>query len=84
MCSNFRGMWQESFRQANANLEASISYYADAPDAFILDHMRAFTLVNTIAHHYLHNNCTTIPGTFKVASRGDQLLARIRGERPAL
>lgn len=72
-CSNFRNTWQEAFKQANADLENSFTYYATAPDSFIRTHRQAFELVNSIAHHYLHNNCPVIPGTFEVVDKSNQL-----------
>ncbi|TLS65704.1 hypothetical protein FE236_02515 [Mariprofundus erugo] len=76
ICSNFRNTWQEGFKQANADLEASFAYYATASDQFIRTHRAAFELVNSIAHHYLHNNCPAIPGAFEIVDKSNQFNER--------
>lgn len=73
-CTTFRKVWEESFFEADADLEASFSYYAKASHDEILSHPEAFSLVYSIASHYQHNNCTAIPGTFDVISRGEKLM----------
>ncbi|NWF38632.1 hypothetical protein F3F96_05750 [Mariprofundus sp. NF] len=75
-CTSFRTAWQNSFHAADADLEASFTFYARASASKIQQHREAFELVKSIAEKYQHNNCRAIPGTFAVIANSRKVSHR--------